>query len=205
MSFLTQLFDPSLRFEHQYAEYLLERFRFLSYRVHGFRWSRVARAPRSAERACVEHAVVLTGAPGAGKTTTLAYLAISNAYAALKDRRARLPLFFAGRDIATLPRITDLPRGLNLSEAVANGCPRIFFADLFTSRRALILIDDADQLPPGLLSACEHEYKDAQIIATAQTALPGFEQFPLPGLRDYDIDRFIKNWTVRTQLISSQH
>jgi hypothetical protein len=194
MDSLTQLFDPALRFQRTYAEYLRTRFRYLPYPG-----ARVALAtewvePRGLIAALARNArVVITGAPGAGKTTTLAYLTFASARALLENSHAPIPLFFCAHDAQLLPRIYDLPRGLNLSDSLSAQTPRIFFASAFASRRALVLLDDADTLPADALHAALKEFQNATIVASAQTALPDFVEFRLPGFRDGDIATFAEN------------
>ncbi len=206
MDSLASLFDPTLRFQRAYAEYVRTRFRYLP-----FPGARVALdaewvEPRGLVAALARNArVVITGAPGAGKTTTLAYLAIASARALLENPRATVPLFFCAQDAHPLPRIYDLPRGLNLSDSLAAQTPRIFFPGAFASGRALVLIDDADALTAAALHAAIKEYQHATIIASAhpersrRTALPDFAEFPLPGFRDGDIETFVKKLDAQNE------
>ncbi|MEW5719399.1 MAG: hypothetical protein AB1817_12270, partial [Chloroflexota bacterium] len=193
MDSLTALFDPALRFQRAYAEHLRTRFRYLPY--PGARAALDAEwvEPRGLVAALASNSrVVITGAPGAGKTTTLAYLAVASARALLESPHAPVPLFFCAQDAPSLPRIYDLPRGLNLSDSLATRTPHIFFPGAFTSGRALVLIDDADALSADALHAAIKEYQHATIVASAQSALPGFAEFRLPGFRDGDIETFAK-------------
>ncbi|MDE3090182.1 MAG: HEAT repeat domain-containing protein [Chloroflexota bacterium] len=194
MSFIDQVLNPARRFERAYAEQLISRFRYLpgsgalaeleAEWIEPRGWNAaLARDPR----------LNLTGAAGAGKTTALAYLVLSNARALLAgSRHARVPIFLSGRDLspAALPRITDFPRGLFLPDALATQCPRIFFPDVFTSSRALVLIDDIDALPLDALQAWVKDLSSARVVATSQAPVPGFIDVPLPGFRDGDIETF---------------
>ncbi len=194
MNPLTRLLDSSIRFETQYAEHLLNRFRYLSYPGARIPVETEWVEPRGMRAALAASArLVVTGAAGTGKTTLLTALAITYARQVRVTPRTALPLYFSARELQTLPRITDLPRGLNLRDDLAAQCPRIFFADVFSGGRARVLIDDADGLAPEHLQAILREYKDAHIIATAQTALPGFDEFALPGFRDGDLELFARN------------
>ena len=194
MDSLTQLFDPALRFQRAYAEYLRTRFRYLPY--PGARVTLAAEwvEPRGLIAALARNVrVVFTGAPGSGKTTTLAYLAVTSARTLLESSHAPIPLVFCAHDAQPLPRIYDLPRGLNLSDSLSAQTPRIFFPSAFASGRAVVLIDDADALPADALHTTLKEYQNATIVASAQTALPDFVEFRLPGFRDGDIETFAKN------------
>ncbi len=199
MKFLNQLFDSSTRFQRKYAEQILNRFQILP--GPGARVSLQAQwvEPRGLSAVLArESCVALTGGASAGKTTTLAYLAVSNARGALTQPRARVPIFFCGHDLRpqALPRVTDLPRELGLSQDLASQCPHVFFPDVFSSGRAIVLIDDADALPQGQLEAWLHEFKDACFVVSAQSPLPGFVEFPLPGFRDSDIEVFAQKWNA---------
>jgi hypothetical protein len=193
MDSLSGRFDPAVRFQRAYAEMLCARLRYVPY--PGVRVALEAEwvEPRGLAAALARNArVVITGAPGAGKTTTLAYLASTFARALLTHPHAPLPLFFSASDAQPLPRIYDLPRGLNLSDALAAQTPRIFFASAFASGRAVVLIDDADALSADAQRGALKEYQNAPMIASAQTALPGFAEFRLPGFRDRDIATFAR-------------
>jgi HEAT repeat protein len=199
MNLFTQLLDSSARFQRQYAEHLLNRFQFLPNPVPRIVLKNQWVEPRGLTAALSSQSrVVITGASGAGKTTTLAFLAVSNARGMLNTSHPRVPLFFAASDLSpqSLPRITDLPRDLNLRPDLVTQCPKIFFPDAFNSGRAIVLIDDADLLPADQLQTWLNELKGAQVIATAQTALPGFAEFALPGFRDGDIEQFAKRWNA---------
>ena len=194
MDSLTQLFDPALRFQRTYAEYLRTRLRYLP--LPGARVALTAEwvEPRGLLAALARNVrVVITGAPGAGKTTTLVYLTLASARALLENSHAPIPLFFCAHDAQPLPHIYDLPRGLNLSDSLSVQTPRIFFPSAFTSGRAVVLIDDADALPTDALHTALKEYQNATIVASAQTALPDFVEVRLPGFRDGDIATFAKN------------
>ncbi len=198
MNFITQLFDSSERFRRKYAEQILNRFQCLP--CPGARVALQAQwiEPRGLSAALAREArVALTGAAGAGKTTTLAWLAATNARRLLAQADAPVPLFFAGRDLrgAALPRLTDL-RDLNLSQELAAQCPTVFFPGVLRAGRALVLLDDADALPPEQLQAWLREFKDARIVIAAASPLPGFAEFPLPGFRDSDIVPFARKWNA---------
>ncbi|MBI5030753.1 MAG: HEAT repeat domain-containing protein [Chloroflexi bacterium] len=201
MNFFAELLDSSVRFQKQYAKYLLNRFQFLpcpnGRRTLDALWveprgqtAALANTPR----------VVITGAAGTGKTTTLAYLAIANAHAMLTEPKPSVPIFFSGRDLVpqALPRITNLSRDLGLSNELAAQCPRIFFPDVFNSQRAIVLIDDADLIPFDQLQIWLNELKAARVIVSAQSPLADFVEYALPGFRDNDIERFARNWESET-------
>lgn len=194
MNSLASLFDPAVRFQRAYAEHLCARFRYLPCPGARVALETTWVEPRGLIAALARHPrVVITGAPGSGKTTTLAYLAVAAARNVIEHPHARVPLFFSARADPTLPRLFDLPRGLNLSDALIAQTPRIFFASAFASKRALVLIDDADALAPETLRAALKEYQPATIIASAELAPPDFAEYRLPGFRDSDIATFAKN------------
>ncbi len=221
MNFFNQRLDPARRFQRKYAEHLVERFRFLSWpgdvRVD---LDREFVPVRELERALAQTRVLLTGDAGTGKTTTLAYLALSHARALLSDDQARVPIFFSARhlhpagargplrfasgifDRAPLPpRIADLPRGLNLDDSLAAQCPRDFFADAVAKGRALVLIDDIDALPGDSIKAWLDEFAGARLVATSQAARvadpappggTGFFEFPFRGFCDDEIEKLAR-------------
>src|SRR5574341_118207 len=202
MNFFNQLLDPARRFQRKYAEYLIERFRFLLWpgdvRID---LDREFVPVRELERALAQTRVVLTGDAGTGKTTTLAYLALSQARALLSYDQARVPIFFSARDlypvgargrVPLLPRIADLPRGLDLDDSLTAQCPRDFFAEAVVNGRALVLIDDIDALPGDSIKAWLDEFAGARIVATSQAALNDFFEFPFRGFRDDEIEHLAR-------------
>ncbi len=201
MHFLAQLFDANVRFQTKYALHLLNRFQFLPCPGARVPLERLWVEPRGLTAALArEPRLVITGGAGAGKSTTLGYLAVSLARELQMQSDPRVPLFFSARDLnaASLPRITDLPRDLGLRPDVAAQCPRVFFPEAFSAHRAIVLIDDADMLPLDQLTAWMHEFKDARIIVSAQTPLEEFAEFRLPGFRDNDLAQFAVNWNPST-------
>ena len=196
MSFLDQLLDPAHRFEQKYAEHLVNRFRGMPFPGARLDLERAWIEPRGLNTALAcEARLAIVGAAGMGKTTTLAHLALSHARALLAgNRRARVPIFFSVRELdPSAPlRIPDLPRGLNVSDALAVQCPRIFFAEVITRGRALVLIDDLDALPSDAVEAWLRDFASARIVVTAESAPANFAEFRLPGFRDGDIDAFAR-------------
>ncbi len=193
MGFLDQL-STARRFERAYAEYVFNRLHLLPWPGAPAELEREWTEPRGWNAALARDArVVLTGIAGAGKTTALAFLALTNARALLAgSKSARVPIFLAARDLAAsaLPRITDFPRGLYLPDPLAMQCPRIYFPDVFASGRALVLIDDIDALPPDATQSWIKDLGNALIVASAQTPVPGFTAERLPGFRDADIQAY---------------
>jgi len=188
MNAVVSFFDPAIRFQRAYAEYLRARFRSVPCPGARYALETTWVEPRGWRAALARHArITITGAPGAGKTTTLAYLAITAARNLLQNPHARVPLFFPARTEPTLPRIYDLPAALHLNDTLAAQAPRIFFANVFATGRALVLIDDADALDPDTVRAALKEYQNATIIATAEHALPDFAEYRLPGWHDHQI------------------
>ncbi len=195
MNFLQAFFDPALRFERAYADHLTRRYRYILWPLARVDLTRDWIEPRGFQAALAQNdRLVITGAAGMGKTTALAYLALANGQAILDgDTLASIPLFFNARDLAgNLPRIPDLPRGLNLSDALAAQCPRIFFANVFNAGRAVVLIDDADALTAEQLQAWLKDFTNVRVIVTAQKPLPGWAEYRLPGFRDGDIETLAK-------------
>jgi hypothetical protein len=194
MNSLASFFDPTLRFQQAYAKSLGTRLCYLPY--PGARVALEADwvAPRGLAAALARNErLVITGAPGTGKTTTLAYLASAHARILLASPRASLPLYFSARDTQPLPHIYDLPHGLNLNDSLVVQTPHLFFPSAFASGRGLVLIDDADALSPDQWQAALKEFQNATIIASAETGLPDCVEFRLPGFRDGDIETFVRN------------
>lgn len=193
MDSLAALFDPATRFQRAYADYLRTRLRYLpcpgARRALESAWVE----PRGWRAALTQHTrLAITGESGAGKTTALAYIAATTARALTHDPRAHVPLLFSARADSTLPHIYDLPRGLNFNATLTAQAPRTFFASVFASQRALVLIDDADELAPDTLRAALKEYQAAPIIVSAKRALPHFAEYRLPGWHDHQIERVAK-------------
>lgn len=142
--------------------------------------------------------VVITGAPGAGKTTTLAYLALVLAQEMRQHQQSRIPLYFSARDLnpAALPRLTDVHRALNLASDLAAQCPPTFFPNVFRAGRATVLIDDADLLPADQLQPWLQEWQEARLIISARSPIAGFAEFRLPGFRDNDLEQFAMKWNT---------
>jgi len=131
MGFLDQL-SSARRFERAYIGHLVNRLHILPWPgapaeleqewIEPRGWSAaLARDPR----------VVCTGTAGQGKTTALAYLALSNARALLAgSKQAHMPIFLSARDLApsALPRITDFPRGLLVPDPPRGPVPAHLFS-----------------------------------------------------------------------------
>lgn len=199
MSFFSEILDPVRRFERQYAESLLARGRalplpgdarveldreFIPVRGLG---AAMADRPR----------LVLTGAAGMGKTTALAHLALVHARAILADEHtARIPIWFSARDLSNghLPAPSDLPRALGLGDALTTQCPKDYFANALASGRALVLIDDLDALAPDAAAEWLANFATARLVATAHSPVANLPTLPLPGFRDNDIERALRNW-----------
>lgn len=197
MNSLVAFFDPTLRFQRAYAEYLCARFGYLPFPGTRVTLDAEWLEPRGLMATLARASrVVITGAPGAGKTTTLVYLAVTAAQRLLKNPHAPVPLFFSARTDASLPYIYDLPRSLTLGDTLAARTPRLFFPTVFAERRALVLIDDADALDNEVLRFALKEYQNATIIASAETPLDDFVEYRLPGLRDSEIETFAKKLGV---------
>ena len=141
MGLLDQLI-PARRFERAYVEQVINRLRYTGWPGTPAELEREWIEPRGWNAALArDPRVVFTGPAGAGKTSALAFLAVSHARAlAAGSKTASVPIYFAARDLApsALPRVTGLPRGLFLPEGLATQCPRIYFPDVFASGRALV-------------------------------------------------------------------
>jgi len=199
MNFLTSWLNASVRFQNNYAEHLRKRFQICASPIARVRLEQQWIEPRGLTAALAHQSrVVITGAPGAGKTTTLAYLAISFAQAMRQREKPRVPLFFSARDLnpAALPRLTDIHRALNLSQDLATHCPPRFFPEAFRAGRAIVLIDDADALSADQLQTWLHELSGARVIVSASSPIAGFTEFRLPGFRDNDIEQFAMKWNA---------
>jgi hypothetical protein len=197
MNFLSQLVDASARFQSKYAAHLINRFQYVPCPSVRVPLESLWVEPRGLTAALANPSpLVITGAPGAGKTTTLSYLALSLAREMLHHAKPRVPLFFSARDLnpSALPRITDFPRELNLSQDAAAHCPRVFFPEAFSTGRAVVLIDDADALSPDQLQAWLRELQGARVILAAPAPIAGLTEFRLPGFRDNDLEKFAVQW-----------
>lgn len=197
MNFLSQLLDASARFQNKYATHLINRFQFVPCPGARVPLESLWVEPRGLTAALANASpLVITGAPGAGKTTTLSYLALTLAREMLHHVKPRVPLFFSARELnpSALPRLTDFPRHLNLSQDAAAHCPRAFFPKAFSAGRAVVLIDNADALSPDQLQAWLRELPGARVILAAPSPIAGFTEFRLPGFRDTDLEKFAMQW-----------
>ena len=182
--------NPSLRLQKKYSAILIRQF-------GSARWTHATTIPfehefvsiRELSTALRSHPrLVLTGAPGVGKSTALASLALTHARAlAANQPLALVPIYFSAREpnAQTLPRLRDLPTALGLTDF-----PPSFFQDVITANRALVLIDDLDALSPDAAKTLLQEFSAARLVATAQSAILGLDEFPLPAWRDQDIERY---------------
>ncbi|MBI3914517.1 MAG: HEAT repeat domain-containing protein [Chloroflexi bacterium] len=185
MAFLRKMFDAGARFERRYARALQANYRVV--KMSGDQRVDIENGVVEVRglRVALTHArrVLITGAPGAGKTTALLNLALRHARRLLSDSAgARVPIFFSARDGATRP--DDAVRALGID------APRDYLAALLASERALVLIDDLDALPPPTRDEWLLQFGGAHIVATASTKINGLSEFALPGLRDNDIQEF---------------
>ncbi len=189
MNFLTKWFDAGARFEKEFARAFLARYGFAELgggaRVdleNSFVEVRGLRAALTRE-----NRLLLTGAPGSGKTSALLHLALTNARRTLAGQPgARLPFYFAARDFNphALPLAADAVRTLGVN------APREYLASVLASDRALVLIDDLDAMPENERNDWLWQFGGAQIVASARGKIAGVAEFPLPGFRDNDIHEF---------------
>jgi len=186
------LFNPSLRSQKKYAAHLTRQF-------GSARWAHDASVPFDSEFISIrelsnalttQSRVVLTGSDGVGKSTALASLALTHARAlAVNQPHALVPIYFSARDLhpQSLPRLRDLPTALGLGDF-----PASFFQEAIGANRALVLIDDLDALTTDAAKNLRAEFSNARIVATAQNAIPGLDEFPMPAWRDQDIERYAR-------------
>lgn len=195
MTFINQWLDPARRFEHNYAENLVARFRFLAW-PGGARIPETALVPiRGLDAALASSPrVLVTGAAGTGKTAVLAHLAKRHAQAFLSGAAsARIPVFISARDLAgTLPAPSDFLEALNLTKALRALYPREWSRNAFASGRMLLLVDDIDALDEDSLKTWLGQYPDTRMVATAKASLPGLSEFRLPAFGDGDILTFAR-------------
>ncbi len=171
MDFLKQ-FDAGFRFEQNYARNLQTRLP-AEFAVE----PRGLRVPLAREKR-----LLITGAPGRGKTTALAFLARTRArQLTATPTQSRFPIFLSARE-RSLPRSEALIAEL--------GAPSAYLEPILASDRILILVDDLDSVSESERAAWLDQFAGAQIVATARAALAGFTEFALPGFRDNDIDEF---------------
>ncbi len=192
MNFFNKLFNPSRRFEEKYAQGLFDKFRFA-------RWAGDVQVDlerefvpvRELDLALKEHTqLLLTGAPGVGKTTALAHLALAHSRALLADQpAARVPVYFAAHNLnpQSLPHVTDLPRLLGLID-----CPTDYFVNALANKRLMILVDDFDALSEQAQKEFVHEFSSARIIASAHEGIADWFEFRLSPWRDQDIEKFAR-------------
>ncbi len=192
MGLINQLFDASRRFEIKYAEYLRNQFRFMS--LPGDVQVDLEREfvpVRELDLALKENSrVLLTGAPGSGKTTALSHLALTCAPALANGRRdTPVPVHFSAHNInnQSLLHVTDLPRLLGMID-----CPTDYFVQALTAKRLLVLIDDIDALSLEAQSELVHEFSSARIVATARDSIAEWFDFQLPLWRDQDIEKYAR-------------
>ena len=90
-------FNPARRFERNYAGYLIDRFHLLTWPGTQGDLAHEWIEPRGWKSALAqEPRVLFTGASGAGKTTALAFLALTHARGLLAGNPdARIPIFLS--------------------------------------------------------------------------------------------------------------
>lgn len=187
---ILDLFNASLRLQKKYAEQLTRQF-------GSARWAHDATIPfesefipvRELNNALKVHPrLVLTGGDGVGKSTALTSLALTHAQAlTFNQPHALVPIYFSARELhpQAMPRLADLPTALGLADF-----PTDFFQEAISSNRALVLIDDLDTLPADVVKNLLAELSSTRLVATAQNALAGLDEFPLPAWRDQDIEHY---------------
>ncbi len=202
MAFFREAFDAGRRFERNYGEFILRRFRTAVLPggakidlekdyvpVRGLNAALAQTAP-----------VVLTGGAGAGKTTTLIHLALRQAHSlAAGEQDAPVPIFFSAAAAAgtsdQAPNVAHVLDYLDLNAPLAAQAPREFFSIAVASGRALVLIDDLDALPPGAVDSVINEFANARVVAASRSPVDPLKEFPLPGFRDEDIEAFARKWS----------
>lgn len=197
MSFLSQIVDPTIRFQRKYAEHIINRFRWLAFPGAHVELECEWVEPRGLSAALARDPhVVVTGSLGAGKTTTLMYLALVSAKKLLSNPQARIPVLISAGDLqaSTLPHFGDAVTAPNMSDELAAQCPRDFFAKALAAGRLLLLVDDVDALPVVQAQPWLREFTSAHIVASSQSVFPGLGEFSLPGFRDNDIEAYARKW-----------
>jgi len=160
--------------------------------------------------------LLILGNPGAGKSIALAHLA---AQLARQEHiptylERRIPLFIHAADLL-LPPVNPENLLEPIADAIARVCPSIpetrldqFLIEAFSQGRALLLLDDLDELPPEVLKVYVsffekllQQYPAVRFVATATPeyidGITGLDCVPLT-LASWDEDQrreFINRWS----------
>jgi HEAT repeat protein len=159
--------------------------------------------------------LVLTGQPGAGKTVALAYLAslAANRDPQLESLGESVPFLYHIADLRLPEEETNDILG-PIQDAAAEHAPMLdltrlpnFIQNVFETRRALLLLDGFDELPPGeqvkvtnYLKALLKAYPEIRVVTTGcpehldgLIAL-GFEPLTLMPWNTNQYESFIDKW-----------
>lgn len=192
MNFFNKLFSPARGFEEKYTQDIINKFRLA-------RWpgdvqvdlEREFVPVRELDLALKDHSrLLLTGAPGAGKTTALAQLVLTHARALLSDHpTAPVPIYFSAHNLNSqaLPHVTDLPRLIGPID-----CPTDYFVNALAAKRLLILVDDFDALSVQAQKDFVREFSSARIVVSAHARVADWFEFRLLAWRDQDIEKFAR-------------
>ena len=153
--------------------------------------------------------VLISGSPGSGKTTLVAYLAVQAAQSKLfcsEDGRERLPFVLTVRSFTT-GSIT--PKTI----ASLSDCDIKLVQGALKIDRAILFVDGIDEAPERLakqilksLTRFRKSYPKTPIVVTSRPVgvrgevLPGFARVELLALTHDEVETFIDKWCLAAEL-----